>query len=115
MDRTEYLKTARDNAIEMAAAVELAEREAETEEDALELEGKADELHEEAERYQSELTLIDARHAEVGRPDDNDRTRMANLRDRVRRATQDNLSATATIALANEVLGVIEEVRGVSA
>ena len=112
MDRTEYLKAARDNASDTASAIH--------EEELLlpasqigPLFVKRTELEEAAAAYQAELIVIEAKHVTVGRPDQADKDRMAALRNRVRDATQGNLAASALITLAGDVLDVIEKIRAV--
>jgi len=112
MDRQEYLDTARDNAVNTAFLLRQTELKLPTS-GRRPLRLKRMKLLDEAARYHSELIEIDARHVVVNRPTHDDKNRMANLRDRVRAATRVKLAASALIALANEVLRVIEEVRSV--
>ena len=112
MDRTEYLEAARDNASDTALALHVR---------ALKLPPSRSEplmderakLLEEAAIYQSQLIVIDAQHVTVGRPDQTDKDRMAELRNRVRDATKANLTVSALITLAGDVLDVIDDIRAV--
>lgn len=113
MEREEYLRTARDNAIEAAARISALE-------DLVPASRRGDliqkrlELNELAAEYQMELITIDAQHVSVDRPTEEDIEKMAELRDRVSNATSANLATAAIISIADEVIAKIDEVRGIA-
>ena len=112
MNRAEYLEAARDNASDTAFSIRRKERKLPFSQRGR-LRAKRMKLLDDAAEYQSQLIVIDARHATVGRPNAADKNRMATLRNSVRVSMKANLGASALIALAGDVLDVIEDIRAV--
>ncbi len=113
MNRTEYLEAARDNALQMALEIRLEELELPPTRRGS-LRRKRTRLTDRAGEFQREIIVIDARLVVVNRPTSQDKANMIELRNRVRDATRNRLALSAMLALADEVLGVIDELRAVA-